>query len=465
MPAEAGEPLPVVREAVRAILLSSPAYLELPPEKRRRLARAMVRVCQTAASLIGEEMESHDEARRAARPVSSPLAAPPRRTGARALQNAGEAFSGVSASRVAGTTQAILNAVSFPRFVTELINGVFKAMVESSQQQMNAYVELLQNVAASTDGFADSNMGPDRARQWLADRYPASFVFEAEPEEDRDPEEPSSATLRLRPGASMPSEGALRTDLGLEEGDSIPGSPEALVPLARRRLSQTRQQTLATMVMLGMQRIVVESGRINAAMRFHIDTRSVARADQGSRFDFQNVTTASGSFGAGPWGVSASMTNTIGYVSTQQTQTAEEMNTSLDLNSSVEINFKTDYLPLNRMATPATAARIEANTLNPDAERERRLAAAEEGDRARSASIGSALAPRTAAPTPTSGPGSIADAEAARARARGGTGGGAATGTGGGAAAPPSGGGAAAPSEAAPAQGGTVSPAPAQPQR
>jgi len=263
----------------------------------------------------------------------------------------------------------------------------------------------------------------------------------------------------------MPSEGALRTDLGLEEGDSIPGSPEALVPLARRRLSQTRQQTLATMVMLGMQRIVVESGRINAAMRFHIDTRSVARADQGSRFDFQNVTTASGSFGAGPWGVSASMTNTIGYVSTQQTQTAEEMNTSLDLNSSVEINFKTDYLPLNRMATPATAARIEANTLNPDAERERRLAAAEEGDRARSASIGSALAPRTAAPPPTSGPGSIADAEAARARARGGTGGGTATGTGGGGAAPPSGGGAAAPREAAPGQGGTVSPAPAQPQR
>ncbi len=450
MSAAVGEPLPIVREAVRAILLSSPAYLQLSPEERRQLARAMVRVCDTAASLIGEEMESHDEARRAAAPVSAPFAAPPRRPRARALENAGEAFSGVSASRVAGTTQAILNAVSFPRFVTELINGVFKAMVESSQQQMHSYVELLQNVAASTDGFADSNMGPDRARQWLADRYPASFVFEAEPEEDRDPEEPSSATLRLRPDGAMPSEAALRTDLGLEEGDSIPGNPEALVPLARRRLSQTRQQMLATMVMLGMQRIVVESGRINAAMRFHIDTRSVARADQGSRFDFQNVATASGSFGAGPWGVSASMTNTIGYVSTQQTQTAEEMNTSLDLNSSVEINFKTDYLPLNRMTTPSTAARIEANTLNPDAERERRLAASEAGETARSAAIGTALAPRTAAPPPTSGPGSVADAEAARARAR--TGGGTGSGT-----ATPA-------RDAAPTEGGAA-PAPAQPQR
>ena len=42
-------------------------------------------------------------------------------------QSAGSEFSGVAASRVAGTTRDILNAVSFPRFVTELINGVFKA--------------------------------------------------------------------------------------------------------------------------------------------------------------------------------------------------------------------------------------------------------------------------------------------------------------------------------------------------
>jgi hypothetical protein len=46
------------------------------------------------------------------------------------------------------------------------------------------------------------------------------------------------------------------------------------VPFARRTLARQRQQMLSTMVMLGMQRIVIESGRLNAAMRFHIDTRS-----------------------------------------------------------------------------------------------------------------------------------------------------------------------------------------------
>ncbi len=42
------------------------------------------------------------------------------------------------------------------------------------------------------------------------------------------------------------------------------------------------------MVMMGMQRIVIDSGSINASMRFHIDTRSAATEDRGSQFSMQN---------------------------------------------------------------------------------------------------------------------------------------------------------------------------------
>ena len=160
------DPLPIVRATVRSLLLSSPSYLALEQPRRDKLAKAMVRVCTTAASLIQEEMESDREAQRemaAQRPA-------PRRPLARA--QSAPAF-GEAASRVAGTTQAILNAVSFPRFVTELINGVFKAMLDSSMQQMNSYVELLNNVSASLEGFADSNMGADRAREFFGVGEPA----------------------------------------------------------------------------------------------------------------------------------------------------------------------------------------------------------------------------------------------------------------------------------------------------
>lgn len=437
-PQAIADPLPSVRFAVRALLLASPAYQQLDADSRRQMAQAMVKVCHTAANLIREELESDEAAHASDRQppahdrqataqaletdARAPEPPPPRPLAT--AQSAGSAFSGVSASRVAGTTRDILNAVSFPRFVTELINGVFKAMIDSSTQQMHSFVELLNNVAASLDGFADSNLGPDRARAWLAERYPASFEVSGEPAEPGDEDEGGGMTLRLKSGASMPSPEALRTDLGLGPSDSVPaGDPErTLVPLARRQLAQQRQQMLATMVMLGMQRIVVESGRITAAMRFHIDTRSAAQADEGSTFDFRNQINASGSFGVGAWGASASMSNTIGYVSTQRTQTTEEMNTDLDLSSSVEINFKTDYLPLNRMASPGQADAVRANSRNPEAEfaaardeRKQRADRAATSDHERREALDRRLAPPPPAQAPAPGsPGTVEAADRAR---------------------------------------------------
>jgi hypothetical protein len=248
-------------------------------------------------------------------------------------------------------------------------------MIDSSIQQMHSFVELLNNVAASLDGFEQSNIGADRARAWLAEHYPDALELSngsADGEEPFDPEEePETRRLRLRSGASFPAAERLRIDLGLSTEDDVPssGDPEqALVPLARRHLARGRQSMLATMVQMGMQRIVVESGRIQASMRFHIDTRDAAARDAGSTFDFRNTVQAGGSFGVGPWGASASMTNTVGYVSTERTQTSAEINTELDLSSSVEINFRSDYLPLDRMATREQAGKIQANSLNPDAE-------------------------------------------------------------------------------------------------
>jgi hypothetical protein len=414
------DPLPVVRKTVRALLLSSPAYHALDRDGREQLARSMVRVCHAAAALIREEAES-DNLVRQSRSLDSTR-------GSRTLaiaQAAGDSFSGVSASRVAGMTQAILNAVSFPRFVTDLINGVFKAMIDSSMQQMNSYVELLNNVAASTEGFADANLGPDPARAWLVEHFPDSFELNRSSGDggnDSGSDGPPQTTIRLKDGASMPSAEALKVGLGLDSSESVPtGDPEAtLVPLARRRLAKMRQQMLSTMVMLGLQRIVVESGRITAAMRFHIDTRSAAQDDRGNTFDFRNQINAAGSFGIGAWGASAAISNTIGYVSTQRTQTTEEMNTDLDLNSSVEINFKSDYLPLNRLASSDQVGRIRSNSLNPEAEaakaaEEARDARAAAGDQARRASLDRILTPPGAAPPPPPGsPGTVAAADQAR---------------------------------------------------
>ncbi|MFP3454329.1 hypothetical protein R0K30_22240, partial [Bacillus sp. SIMBA_154] len=83
------------------------------------------------------------------------------------------------------------------------------------------------------------------------------------------------------------------------------------------------QQLLATMVQMGLQRIVIESGRLNAAMNFHIDASSAAANDRGSQFDTRNTVGVSGGARFGPWGAEANVQSTIGYVSTDRTQTTE----------------------------------------------------------------------------------------------------------------------------------------------
>lgn len=353
-----------VREGVRELLTASSAFQSQPPETRTAVANSLVRIASTALALAQAEPQAH-----------APLAQ---------AQNAGREFSGVAADRVASTTQRILNAVSFPRFVTELINGVFRAMNDSNQQQMHSYVELIQNVAATTEGFADTNTSVAGARAWLAERFPGAFVVQGdEPEafptpasemtaEERAEQQSArdaATRLQLASGASMPSAAALRTVLGLGPQDEVPtGDPERLVPLARSCLARNRQQMLATMVMMGLQRIVIESGRLNASMRFHIDTRSAANDDRGSSLDERNDLSVGVGAKVGPWGIDARMQNTIAYVSTQRTQTSEEMNTDLDLNSSVELLFRTDHVDLERLAGGQAQDRIRVNAINPEAE-------------------------------------------------------------------------------------------------
>jgi hypothetical protein len=409
-----------VRNAIRDLLTERPEYWSQDPGTRRSLAQGLVRIGAAALALAADAQAAESDS-----PAHPPLAT---------AQGAGSEFSGVAAQRVADTTRQILDAVSFPRFVAELINGVFKALVDTNQQQMHSYVELIRNVAASTEGFADANVGVDGARRWLAERFPGALTVEGEsdpfpsaPGEPVSPEDQAErdaqTRLRLKPGATMPNEGSLRLALGLGPQDSLPGGdPENLVALARSTLARNRQQMLATMVMLGMQRIVIESGRLHAAMRFHIDTRSAAQQDLGSQFDTRNTATVAGSVGFGPWGASASMTNTIGYVSTNKTQTTEEMNTSLDLNSSVELVFKTDYLPLDRLAGRDQVDRIKVNTLNPQAEEQAAAEAAKargqraaESDAKRRESLDKSFAPPPVPAAPAAGaPGSVEAAEKAR---------------------------------------------------
>lgn len=396
--AASAPPPPWLRQAVRNVLSNAQGYQQLNASDRRDLAQAMVRVGQLAADCIAEERAAQSQIDAA--PVAQALADQPE--------------FGESARRIGQVTRDTLQAISFPRFVTDLLNGVFRAMNDSSQAQMQQYLQLLNAVSSTAEGFEQTQTNEIQVRAWLVDHFPDAFQMDLpEPNEPGepppDPEDVQPPRLRLAPGASMPPAEGLRAALGIQPGQELNASnPEALVPLARRQQARQRQQMLATMVQMGMQRIIIDEGKINAAMRFHIDTRSAANQDSASQNSMQNRVRASGSFGIGAWGVSADVENTISFVSTNRQQSTEEINTSADLNSSVELHFHTDAVPLNRLAAQAQADRVRNASLNPDREAEiavgranvDRVAAARTAEETRRGGVDSAV--RAVTPPPMS---------------------------------------------------------------
>ena len=127
----------------------------------------------------------------------------------------------VEPQRRANDDGAIGDEVDFPAFVAGLVNGVFDAIVGSSIEQMEAYGRLVADVAETVDGFVAEDMSDDRARDHLAKRHPDLF------------------------------------DLALDSGD-----PET---------ETSRQRLLATMVVMGINRIVVTDGSIRAKLEFEFE--------------------------------------------------------------------------------------------------------------------------------------------------------------------------------------------------
>jgi hypothetical protein len=106
--------------------------------------------------------------------------------------------------------------VDFPDFVSRLLNGVFQGIVDSSIKQMEAYATLVAGIAKSLNEFTDENISDNEARAHLQDRLPHFF----------------QSSTKVKRG--------------------------------RVRLASTRHQLLSTMVLMGINRIVVTNGIISA---------------------------------------------------------------------------------------------------------------------------------------------------------------------------------------------------------
>ena len=283
-----------VRRQVRSLLEQSPAFRALDADKQRDIAHHTVQVCNYLASpegIAGNTLAGAQAVTGAARGgrgrVSRASAADPSRFEAQAAQQ-GAAAAG-----------AYLQAVNFPNFVAQLIQGVFHSIVQSSMEQMEAYGKLVQSVADDAQ--------PVSRRERLGQpgpRSPRGPVPRPLPHRcGRRGEQGEQPRVRLRDGVD--EDAALRRvqELPVEGGaiDSLDDDTieERLVPAARVQLATSRQQLLATMVLMGINRIIVTDGRIAAKVLFDFQARDNFKyAHSATKFDYgdQYRTTSEGEY-------------------------------------------------------------------------------------------------------------------------------------------------------------------------
>lgn len=279
--------------------------------------------------------------------------------------------------RVGEVTRATLNAINFPDFVAQLIQGTFQAIVDASIQQMEAYAELVKNVALTVDQFMQDNITEGHAQDYLADRY--SGVFSR----DTSGSAPRLAINQDNDDQPLPS---FFQNMGLETPRDIDDDAmtEMVIPQTRRTMAEQRQQTLATMVLMGINRVLVDDGEIRAKLQFHID----ASEEQEMRFDQTKTTIGNiaGMSNKNQFGGTGIMVNTANI------NAQSDISVRADLTGEVKVNFRSDAFPLERFADSSAIQLINTRARVPAPNRENSIG--ENGN-------------TTTTPTPTSGEQSI----------------------------------------------------------
>jgi hypothetical protein len=249
---------------------------------------------------------------------------------------------------IARRTGAMVNEIDFPGFVAQLVHGTFDAIVDASIRQMESYSSLVSAVAKTVDQFTEENVSANQARDWLATRYPGDVKLLLPDGERTEPE--------LAPQVEGLTPGWLR-DFGVE-GEELTTEliEQRVLPQVRTHIGAERQQLLATMVMLGMNRVAVRDGSISAKVMFRAAARDAAGVQYATGSDPKAV---------GNWGERGSQTyagQSTTMVSTLAVNAQNESTVRADLFGEVKINFVSETLPLERMADAAKVALVQRNS-------------------------------------------------------------------------------------------------------
>ncbi len=395
-------PNPVVREAVQRLLTASESFNKLSPEKQRLAAKSTALIADYLAApegIPGNKLPGGlgmPQAR--ALDDTTPQREADFQTASAKVDEIGQGeFKANAAREGAQVAGLLLKQVKFPTFVASLIEGVFHAIVKSSIEQMEAYTKMIAAVATSLKQFTDDNVTENQGRDHMVEKFPDLFEIGVDDFSDnpsprlqlRDGVDEGDALKRVNQQLSFEGSPFKSMDLSDENAE------KALVLAARMQLAKQRQQLMASLVLMGINRIVVTDGRLSAKIMYDFtarDTRSLRRSAQAydyarnadgtiqttrasegdydtggtvSRTRDRNKDSASSDYSADYYAKGTYKTEdkpVMTAMSAASEASDSQLQTRVQLAGAVEVNFKSDYLPLDKMATPGMIAAIQGNS-------------------------------------------------------------------------------------------------------
>ncbi|GAA3932856.1 hypothetical protein GO495_16745 [Chitinophaga oryziterrae] len=237
---------------------------------------------------------------------------------------------------LSGDTKAfteLVDAVDFPKFVADLLKAVFDANLKVMKTQTDSYIKLMKEATKSTADFIKKVKDDDTFAR-LAESRSEQYNVTTEKQSD------GSSKLAL-------------TNPEGEKHDLEDAEVKKHILEAKINMAKEHRAALREVLLMGVTRLVVEKGEIDASVEFTIKASRASTAHH----DDQNINTVNvhaeadggilGSIFGGP-SVSTDITNTNIQVNTSDKKATDDMTASLK--GHVNIKFKTDYFKLDNFA-------------------------------------------------------------------------------------------------------------------
>lgn len=301
------------RKKTRAVLSENQAFLSLPMSDQKEIY----------LNLVEENMADLNKKYGLAESMASP--GPGAGMGFKdydpGFQNSVDAF------------EDLVDSVDFPKFVADLLKGVFDANIVVMKQQTDSYIKLMRE---ATKGVADfvKKVKDDETFAFLAETKGNQFNISMERQAD------GSQKMALTNPEGEP--------VDMEDNEVKAKIMEAKIAMAKEHRAALRE-----VILMGVTRLVVEKGEVEASVEFRITANRLSQKSNQN----QNINTVAaqyevgggflGSIFGGPSG-SVSINNTNINISTSNKEAKDEL--FAKLMGKVNIKFKTDYFKLDNFA-------------------------------------------------------------------------------------------------------------------